>query len=1190
MPTIAESFAAFKAQREASPEQPKEDNASQGAGDVASAFQRFQQTRARPDMAKEWSASKGGTFQRSLDADTLDLSRGKNRQSTRLAGIDAPESSQALGPEGQKYLDDMIAANPGKVRIGSKMKDRHGRDVSILYAGDKNLNLELVKNGYAKVYPAYIQTLSKEMQQELLDAQDSAKTNKKGVWSADYVAEDPEAYRRRMGSQNMAKGHDMRAPIDQSTKTVAQAFQEYKASGGRSGVARLNDSFQEFKSNRDFDQVAQVGMRNKDKYTKEEGWLDHVFGALDYMGNISRSAIKGAIEGGESKAETALTYARQARDKIRHTDSTNLKDTATQAAGLGKLRMGVDDGKFSVGDLGDYATDLAVDIFTDPLTFVTMGFGSVAQGGGKLAKTLPAIHQGAVDAKLGIKSANAIKFAKAQMATRAAIGATYGVGATDGDADLSTKLLAAGAGAALGAGSGKGFDKASALFKTGFNKASDWYAVTTRGSKFADFSKARNVALQSYDKVRNIAEWISQGRFQAIKELTDPVDKIRATELMQTLKTEFLRRRKLLEEKVLQIDPGHPAYPRIMNNFNRRIERNIEETFLPALLEKEKKDVADAVVAWGNHNTNVIRKLNREAFGLEHGVPTKEGKGIVGIKWHIDDVYEKSNFKEAENLLGQAQIHKAEALKRSDSSFKIAMDEYAKQTGKKLTSAEAKELMGKDQLLTKLMSDATDKSYKVYAETFSKKFLDKTEQDASKLMMEFADTAAKQRGVRQLETMLTGLDKVTNFAKANMLYFSMSWLKNNYFDNLAKSYLESGVNGFMDAASFGKLRKGVSEDVLDLYKNKMNRVYKNEDIQDALGRGVLDNPMFKSLSDKGTRAFLYTPDEIKAATAKSPVAFLKKLPEMWLSNPYVRMVGQMGSHMEGTARMMTYIRAKEALLSSPLFKNGSAKEAAMAKDIAADLVKKTFFDYGDVTHFENAVFKRLIPFYSFYSKNLPYWVKSAFDPEKTGRLLALEKARRNVGTDPSSHDKEGMTPYLLNNAARKIGKNDRGDTEYGIFPSGSLYDAIKMMNPGEWKEQAIEKGHPHLKAIYELSSGNDLFDGQKLFPSDSKDGKKFLFSRGFKYKALGIPGVDVDDRGNPYATSDKVVAADKVLSTLFPHGLIDQVAGSAGKVTSGKETLGEALRNRLSPMQTAKVSEAYARMIRQRKNKEGDDK
>lgn len=1123
-----------------------------------------------------------GKFQRSLDADTIDISHGKIRTPTRLAGIDAPESAQELGPYAHAYLDQLIGSNQD-ITTGSVSKDRHGRDVATVYSNGKHVSPLLVRMGLAKVYDQYLDNVSPKERKELLEAQDIAKSRGYGVWDAKYGDGDAEAYRRTQGAGKSYLGHDMRAPIDSDTVTVQDIYRKMVSDGKITDTLKLGSGnrkstpyFDVLKESHDGDSESKV--YGKDKYVEEEGWLDHVFGALDYAGNISRSAIKGAIDENGS----VWDYAKQAALKERRTSAESLKDTITGKMGLGKLRMGKDDGNFQFGDVGDFVLDLGVDIATDPLTWVTAGFSSVAKGG-KLAKIVPNIHKGAVDAKLGIMSESALKYAKYKVASNAAIGAVYGAGVTDQDDDIGTRLLAISAGAALGKYSGKGLDKAGKFFKTGFNEASDWYAKTTRAglmdeTKLANFSASKEIAIKSYDKVRNIAEWIRQGRYEALKNLEDPIDKIRAAELMENLKTEFIRRRKVYEKR-LKVKPTHPAYNGIITNFNRRVQKGMMKDYLPSLLEKEKDDIAQAVLAWGEHNDDVIRKLN--------GVLTEGGgKPMVGIRWHIDDIMKKVDVKESEEMFGRFQIYKANNLTRSEAPIEIAAQHYAKETGKQLSPQQFMEVAKTDKGAQELLAKARDASYGTYAEDFAKKFLDEKERDAVNFMQEFSETAAKQKGVQRLETALGFYDKATNWAKANMLYFSMSWIKNNYFDNMAKSYVENGWHGLMDSATMGKFQKGVFSDVKDLYANKLNRVYKADDMKDALHRGVLDNPMFKSLDDRELRDYMFRPKQIAEAEEKSTLKLLGKAGKLWFNNPYVGFVRNTGSLMEGTARMMTYTRAKDAILSTPAFKNASKEQIAKAKDMAADLVKKTFFDYGDVTHFENAVFKRLIPFYSFYSKNLPYWVKSSVDPEKVGRMLALEKARRNVGSDPDSSDKQGMSPYLIDAGARKFGRTAKGETEYGIFPSGSMYDAFNMINPLNAPSQVIDKGHAGLKTAYEVISKHDLFDDTDLRPSKSKDGKKFLFSRGHKYRALGVPGVKLDEKGNPYADKDYIVYVDKVMSTVWPHGLVDQVAGSVGKVRTGKETFVESLMNLSSPMKTVKVSDAYARQIRQRKHKE----
>ncbi len=975
---------------------------------------------------------------------------------------------------------------------------------------------------------------------------------------------------------------------------------------------------------------------------------------------------------------------------------------------------------------------------------MTAGFSSLAKGG-KLAAMAPRLAQGAVELKLGQLTPDAARYAAVKKASGAAIGAVYGEGAVDHDqtstvAEIGQQLLAASAGAALGAAAPGVAAKAGPAVKALFNRASDAYAVGTRGTKFANFSYARDVAASSFDKISNIAEYIRQGRFQALEGLS-PAERLKAAEVMGELKTEFLKRRNVIMESAERAvkDGAPPVDNAYIAKVSKVVTDEMEKDFLPAILEREKGNVADAVVKWGEHNDDVMAKLNESVYGADakkalaeapkdfrervtktveggstfkenpldsirdartpaervdatafldrsdwagvggraksdairaeskamlaaghpiestpawkwvqkvdaqKGVQSAEEMGarvadvvhggqeavqdlgpkvakveehvpVFGIKWHIDDVYSKKAMEDADHLIEMSgKIHGAKREVRSDAASALAHADFEESCGRKFAGEGAG--AADKQAFESMHARARDATYGAYSERFANKFLDAREIEAVNLMKEYGATSAKQTGVKAAETLLGGYDKLSNFIKANMLYFSTSWVKNNYFDNLAKAYVETGMHGMIDAATMGKFQSGLSKDVLDLYGNKMNRVYEHADMQDMLKRGVLDNPMFKSIDDKATRSFLFSPQQIAEG---GKAGLWDKVTSKLTNNPYSRGVASAGSFMEGTARAATYIHAKDAILASPKFKNAGAKEIALAKDMAADLVKKTFFDYGDVTHFEKAVFGRLVPFYSFYSKNLPYWTKAIVDPERAGRAVGVEKIFQNVGKDPSRQDQQGMGPYVADNAPRKLRVDKDGSKVYAIRPSSSMADAVKMwdLRPGSVLSQLVDKGSPSIKTAAELLSGHDTFEGGPLFPSAIKkaqeaegkgnpEGKKYLFSRGFKhelYKAaidkvfgpgttrnmienvVGVRGVG-DKGGNPYTTSDMDVALDKIYSTIWPKGVIDQVAGSVGKVYVGKTDAVQALMDRMLPIQEVKISPDYERMVRQRNAK-----
>ena len=79
------------------------------------------------------------------------------KQSIRLVGIDTPEKSRKKGQPGQPYSQKATKFLAGMVlnhdvSIETYGKDLYGRILGVVYSGKTNVNLELVRNGYAEVY------------------------------------------------------------------------------------------------------------------------------------------------------------------------------------------------------------------------------------------------------------------------------------------------------------------------------------------------------------------------------------------------------------------------------------------------------------------------------------------------------------------------------------------------------------------------------------------------------------------------------------------------------------------------------------------------------------------------------------------------------------------------------------------------------------------------------------------------------------------------------------------------------------------------------------------------------------------------------------------------------------------------------------------------------------------------------
>ena len=110
------------------------------------------------------------------DGDSITvLASGNEQLKVRLEGIDAPELKQPFSQYAKEALSSLVFGKA--VSFERLKKDRYGRTMAVVFVGQTNVNLELVKQGFAWRYDAYSQD------PVLLDAQNSAKAAKRGLWA-----------------------------------------------------------------------------------------------------------------------------------------------------------------------------------------------------------------------------------------------------------------------------------------------------------------------------------------------------------------------------------------------------------------------------------------------------------------------------------------------------------------------------------------------------------------------------------------------------------------------------------------------------------------------------------------------------------------------------------------------------------------------------------------------------------------------------------------------------------------------------------------------------------------------------------------------------------------------------------------------------------------------------------------------
>jgi endonuclease YncB( thermonuclease family) len=146
-----------------------------------------------------------GTVTKVSDGDTIHVTTPeKTKLTVRLYGMDAPETpkinqrtghinkpGQPYGEESWKALEAKIMG--GQVRLDIIDIDRYKRMVGVIWIGNRNINLEMVKEGYAE---AYLEYLKEPYRAQFIRAEKEARSARRGIWSLPGY-ERPNDFRKR---------------------------------------------------------------------------------------------------------------------------------------------------------------------------------------------------------------------------------------------------------------------------------------------------------------------------------------------------------------------------------------------------------------------------------------------------------------------------------------------------------------------------------------------------------------------------------------------------------------------------------------------------------------------------------------------------------------------------------------------------------------------------------------------------------------------------------------------------------------------------------------------------------------------------------------------------------------------------------------------------------------------------------
>ena len=124
------------------------------------------------------------------DGDTLTASCPDGEVKVRVFGIDAPEMGQE--PWGDRSKEALRGLLPRRdsVRLRVMDQDRYNRTVAQVFAGERDVGLEMVRQGRAVVYEQYNDSPAYQ------EAEAEARRARRGIWEKPGGQQDPAAWRR----------------------------------------------------------------------------------------------------------------------------------------------------------------------------------------------------------------------------------------------------------------------------------------------------------------------------------------------------------------------------------------------------------------------------------------------------------------------------------------------------------------------------------------------------------------------------------------------------------------------------------------------------------------------------------------------------------------------------------------------------------------------------------------------------------------------------------------------------------------------------------------------------------------------------------------------------------------------------------------------------------------------------------
>ena len=799
--------------------------------------------------------------------------------------------------------------------------------------------------------------------------------------------------------------------------------------------------------------------------------------------------------------------------------------------------------------------------------------------------------------------------APASLAGKAALGAGFGALTADASDPLDLAKHTIGGALAMPLGA-KGVQLAGKALGGVGDKLADTYYHATRPELARSAKKAGITSISEADKIaREALDTLKADKNEllGLKEgFISDVGEDYATKAMEFADpyfADFTKRRNILEEQLLK---------------KKNADKLAEFT-----VAKKKFKPSDAITSIDQHELNGLTGMLNTSIGKE----VTDKLATIGDPKLTDAVLKFKNLNKKQIDLYNAHwagkngakhinilpidFHTFEVTGKDDIRKLISEGRYD------LTQEGLYKRTKEGAIQTHGLSGS--ERLDLQSQSFINNYLDRDARIAKRYVDAVLSTDATD-AMKGFETALEKYDGMLSFIKQQHLTFSHSWVVNNFTENLLRSYMDGGAGAawgtlmYQGDALLGKSQSKLMQDILTITdpKNAGKFVDIKEPLaQVAFNHGVVDKGFFseafaeKNMSPAMLKVTKGAEDASKITKFREKYKPLVEGKETW--DDFLRnSVGKTGQAIEGSARMATFENHINSMLSPSADKillntygiegdharkiiekvgyNEATKVLPQLNKVYADagkVVNDAFFNYQNISLFEQKFMKRIIPYWTFFSKSIPYWAEQV--ATQPARLAGVMKVPANLGSEPTDKDIAGMPEYMKQQLGRPVSRDQKG-TKFRSMPNISMFDAL---NFSEGEGDVLQKVSPILKVTHQLLANKDQF-GNDLYPSTTKEQSTAMFGPQTKY---GLAGVGFKDKQGRMRTGSDIAQILMTLqSNLLPLNAIDTLANAISDVKAKRLSPVEAITN-LGPVKTKLITrDRQAQVINRNKRAVTEDK